>query len=226
MFHRSLRVICLSWMLPAMALAANSARTELDAALRAKPDVTHGETLFSQCVQCHGARGGGDSNGSTPRIAGQHYEVIVRQLVDFRHGKRWDFRMEGMADRHHLTTAQDIADVAAFVSALERTDDQGIGSGELTAQGAAIYGRQCQSCHGADAVGDAARAIPRLGGQHYGYLMRQMYDAVDSRRPALPALHAKRIAPLDFNEVRAVADYLARIGASANARDTSMLPPQ
>lgn len=226
MIHRSLSLVCLSLLLPAMALAANSARTELDAALSAKPDATRGEALFSQCVQCHGAAGGGDPAGTAPRIAGQHYQVIVRQLIDFRYGKRWDFRMEGMADRHHLTTAQEIADVAAFVSALERTGEQGIGSGEFTAQGAAIYGRQCQSCHGADAAGDDARAIPRLGGQHYGYLMRQMYDAVDSRRPALPALHAKRIAPLDFNEVRAVADYLSRLGASATARDTSMLPPQ
>jgi cytochrome c553 len=226
MFHRLLPMVCLSLLLPAMALGANSARKELDAALSAKPDATHGEALFSQCIQCHGATGSGDTAGSAPRIAGQHYEVIVRQLIDFRYGKRWDFRMEGMADRHHLATPQDIADVAAFVSALERTGDQGIGNGELTAQGAAIYGRQCQSCHGADGVGDAARAIPRLGGQHYGYLMRQMYDAVDSRRPALPALHAKRIAPLDFNEVRAVSDYLSRIGASPAARDTSMLPPR
>jgi cytochrome c553 len=213
MIHRSLGIACLFLLLPSMALAANTARSELDAALRAKPDATHGEALFAQCMQCHGASGGGESSGSTPRIAGQHQRVIIRQLVDFRYGKRWDFRMEGMADRHHLTTPQAIADVAAFVSALDRPPDRGIGSGESTALGAAIYGKQCQSCHGADAVGDAARDIPRLGGQHYGYLMRQMYDAVDGRRPALSALHARRIEPLDFEEVRAVSDYLSRIGA-------------
>jgi cytochrome c553 len=118
------------------------------------------------------------------------------------------------------------ARASAYESSLERTGDQGIGSGEFTTAGASIYGRQCQSCHGADGVGNAAQGAPRLGGQHYGYLMRQMFDAVDGRRPALPQLHARRIAPLDFNEVRAVSDYLSRIGASPEARDTSMLPPR
>ena len=225
MNRRIVGSILVAVMIPALALAADTARSELAAAMKAKPDLGRGETNFSQCVQCHGVRGGGDPNGSTPRIAGQHYRVIIKQLVDFRYGTRWNFRMESMADRHHLATAQDIADVAAFVSKLDRLGDQGIGSGEFTTQGASIYGRQCQSCHGADGAGDDARSIPRLGGQHYGYLMRQMYNAVDGRRLAMPSLHVKRIAPLDFNEVRAVSDYLSRIGATAAARDTSMLPP-
>jgi cytochrome c553 len=226
MFDRSLRIGCILLALPGMCLAASSARSELDAALRAQADSTHGEALFAQCTQCHGPRGGGDPNGSTPRIAGQHYRVIVKQLVDFRYGKRWDFRMEGMADRHHLTSAQEIADVAAFVSALDRPGDQGLGSGEGSARGQAIYAGQCQSCHGPDAAGDDATATPRLAGQHYGYLLRQMYDAVDGRRPALPRLHAKRIAPLDFDEVRAVSDYLSRIGAAPQARDPGPPPPR
>jgi len=222
----TLRMACAALLLPVLAAAAGNARSELDAALHAKPDPARGANLFSQCVSCHGPGGGGDSNGSTPRIAGQHYRVIVKQLIDFRYGKRWDFRMEGMADKHHLAVAQDIADVAAYVSALDRPTDQGVGSGELTATGATLYGRQCQSCHGANAVGDDALGIPQLAGQHYGYLMRQMYDAVDGRRPALPRLHSSRIAPLDFNEVRAVSDYLSRLGASSEARDTSALPPR
>jgi cytochrome c553 len=214
MTHRAFRIACVSLLLPALALAASTARSELDAVLRAQPEPARGAALFAQCVQCHGPGGGGDSNGSTPRIAGQHYRVIVKQLVDFRYGKRLDFRMEGMADRHHLADAQAIADVAACVSALARKGDQGIGSGEFAPQGQAIYARQCQSCHGFNAAGDDASATPRLAGQHYGYLMRQMYDAVDGRRPALPRLHAQRIAPLDFNQVRALSDYLSRIGAS------------
>jgi len=221
-----LEMACVALLLPVFAGAAGNARSELDAALHATPQPVRGQTLFPQCVSCHGADGGGDTNGSIPRIAGQHYRVIVKQLIDFRYGKRWDFRMEAMADKHHLAVAQDIADVAAYVSNLDRPSDQGVGSGEFTSTGAALYGRHCQSCHGAEAVGDDARSIPRLAGQHYGYLMRQMYDAVDGRRPALPRLHSTRIAPLDFNEVRAVSDYLSRIDASPNAPDTSALPPR
>ena len=138
--------------------------------------------------------------------------VIAKQIVDFRYGKRWDFRMEGMADRHHITGVQDIADVAAYVSKLSQPGKRGIGSGEFVAEGSRIYAKQCQSCHGKGAEGNAGRGVPRLAGQHYSYLVRQMFDAVDGRRPALPALHSQRIEPLDYEQVRAVADFLARIG--------------
>jgi cytochrome c553 len=193
-------------------MAAGSARRELADALKATPDLVRGERLFAQCTSCHGADGGGEASGSTPRIAGQHSRVLAKQLVDFRYGKRWDFRMEGMADRHHLVGPQDIADVSAYVGQLRQPAKRGIGSGEFAQEGSRIFARQCQSCHGAEAQGDAADGVPRLAGQHYGYLMRQMYDAVDGRRPALPTLHSQRIAPLDFEEVRAVSDFLARIG--------------
>ena len=199
-------------LLPLVVAAAATAQSELSATLRSKADPVHGEQLFAQCVSCHGADGGGETRGAAPRIAGQHYRVLAQQLVDFRYGKRWDFRMEGMADRHHLTGPQDIADVAVYVSGLTQPGNRGIGSGEFAETGYRIYAAQCQSCHGVGAEGDSSRGVPRLAGQHYGYLMRQMYDAVDGRRPALPRLHSQRIAPLDFEQVRAVSDYLARIG--------------
>jgi cytochrome c553 len=197
--------------LPAFALAASTAQRELAEVLKSKPDLTHGAELFGQCTGCHQTDGGGVSNGSTPRIAGQHFRVLAKQLVDFRYGKRWDFRMEGMADKHHLPNAQDIADVAAYIGNLDQSGKRGIGSGGFVEDGRRIYAGECQSCHGADAQG-TDDGVPRLAGQHYAYLMRQMYDAVDGRRPALSRLHGKRIAPLDFEQIRAVADYLARIG--------------
>jgi cytochrome c553 len=203
-------------LLPVLAMAAGNARRELADALKATPNPVHGEQLFAQCQSCHGADGGGESNGSTPRIAGQHYRVLVKQLVDFRYGTRWDFRMEGMADRHHLTGAQDIADVSLHVSKLQQPGKRGIGSGEYAAEGARIYAAECKSCHGAQGEGSET-GIPRLAGQHYAYLMRQMYDAVDGRRPALSRLHSKRLAPLDFEQVRAVSDFLARIGWDPSA---------
>ena len=208
-------------LLPTLVLAASTAQRELAAVLKSTPDPAHGAQLFVQCTGCHHADGGGDTNGSTPRIAGQHFRVLAKQLVDFRNGKRWDFRMEDMADKHHLVTAQEIADVAFYVSELDQPGKRGIGSGGFVEDGRRIYARECQSCHGADAQG-TREGVPRLAGQHYGYLMRQMYDAVDGRRPPLSRLHGKRIAPLDFEQIRAVADYLARIGwdSDSPAEDT------
>jgi cytochrome c553 len=214
------RFVWMLAMLPVMVFGAENARTELNQVLRAKADAVRGAELFGQCTGCHGVDGHGETNGSTPRIAGQHYRVIAKQLVDYRHGKRWDFRMEGMADRHHLGGAQDIADVAVHVAGLTRSGSRGVGSGEFAVEGRGIYEANCQSCHGRDAEGDASRGVPRLAGQHYGYLMRQMYDAVDGRRLTLPRLHSQRIEPLDFEQVRAISDYLARVGWPSNEPGT------
>ena len=204
-------LIILIAAMPALATAAPPGHGDLQRATHAKPDIEHGSALFSGCVSCHGSQGGGQENGNTPRIAGQHYPVLLKQLVDFRHGKRWDFRMEEQADEHHLATPQDIADVAAYVSQLDFGGVRGIGNGERATDGARIFGSRCASCHGPSGEGDAREVVPRLGGQHYGYLVRQMYDAVDRRRPTLQAVHPRQIAPLEVEEVRAVADYLARI---------------
>src|SRR6187549_4150410 len=126
-------------LMPGLAVAAPTAQRELTAALHAKPDQVNGEALFDNCASCHGADGGGEANGSTPRIAGQHFRVLAKQLVDFRYGKRWDSRMEGMADRHHLAAAQDIADVASYVSNLSPSRPSGVGSGEFADEGGRIF---------------------------------------------------------------------------------------
>jgi len=206
--------------MPWLALGAGTASSDYKAAINSKPDPINGEALFEYCTSCHGPDGSGDVSGSIPRIAGQHYRVLVRQIVDFRYGKRWDVRMEGIAAKHTLlATSQDIADVAAFVSRLDRDGSRGVGDGLYVEKGAAIYTQQCASCHGADAEGDGDKGIPRLSGQHAAYLARQIYDAVDARRLPLAETHRKRFVPLDFEQVLGLTDYLSRIGWNPSAKD-------
>jgi len=205
------RIACLSMLLPLAAAAASPAITEYQAALHATPDYEHGAVLFAQCAACHGAAGEGLADGSTPRIAGQHARVLIKQLVDFRYGKRWDFRMEQRANRH-LGAYQDIADVANYLSQQPRKPNSAPVDGDPSAQGAQIYAANCASCHGPQGEGDDATSVPMLAGQHPAYLLRQMYDSVDERRPALMRLHSQRIKPLEFEQLRAVADFLARVG--------------
>jgi cytochrome c553 len=202
-----------AFVLPLFAWGASSARQDLAQVLAGKPDVTRGAELFEKCAACHGPDGGGNVNGSVPRIAGQHYRVLARQIVDFRLGKRWDFRMEGVATSHNvMPELSDITDVAWYVSTLERDGARGVGDGQHLEKGAAIYGAQCASCHGPQAEGNDAKEIPRLSGQHAGYLARQIYDAVDGRRPHLANSHGKRFKPLEFEEVQGLSDYLSRVG--------------
>jgi cytochrome c553 len=196
--------------LPLGAGAASPARTEYQAAIRATPDPQHGAELFALCASCHGPEGQGLPDGSTPRIAGQHYRVIVKQLVDFRYGKRWDFRMEQRANSH-LGAFQDIADVASHLSKLPRKGKNPQHSDGDLAQGAKLYAASCASCHGANGEGDDEAMVPLLAGQHPAYLLRQMYDSVDGRRPSLAKSHSQGIKPLDFEQLRAVASFLSQI---------------
>jgi cytochrome c553 len=205
-----LLLACLLLVLPLAAGAASPARSEYQAALRATPDSQHGAELFAQCASCHGSEGQGLPDGSTPRIAGQHYSVIVKQLVDFRYGKRWDFRMEQRANSH-LGAFQDIADVASHLSQLPRRGKNPQKSDGDPEQGAQLYAANCASCHGARGEGDDEAVVPLLAGQHPAYLLRQMYDSVDGRRPSLAQLHSKRIKPLDFEQLRALASFLSQI---------------
>ena len=211
-------LVILSLMFTSLAYGAASARQELDETLRATPNEERGAELYGQCISCHGPRAGGQTNGNTPRLDGQHYSVLVRQIIDFRHGKRWDYRMEEIASQHHLAGPQDIADLAFYVSKLESGAVPGTGDGNLTDKGAGIYTARCASCHGKNGDGDSAKAIPKLAGKHYEYLLRQMHDAVDGRRPTLSSDHVKKIKPLDLEELQALADYLSRAALPATLK--------
>lgn len=190
--------------------ATPAARQELGEAMRATPDLRAGEDDFAPCGACHGVDGRGVPDGSVPAIAGQHFAVIAKQLVDYRHGRRWDMQMEHAARMRHLAGGQDIADVAAYVSRLPRGFSAGAGPGEFLNEGARAYFRHCERCHGALGGGDALRGIPRLAGQHYGYLYRQFFDAVEQRRPNMSADHIELMQKMQREEIIGISDYLSR----------------
>lgn len=192
--------------------AANSAQEASDA-VRNRPDLDNGAVLFHSCAACHGTSGGGTPDGQVPRIAGQHFSVLVKQLVDYRNDRRWDPRMEHFADRHHLKDAQAIADVAGYASEIETLPEAGIGvgSGEFLARGAEVYSRSCASCHGNAGDGSGQLQIPRVAGQNYEYLVRQIHDAVEGRRPNFSAAHVRLLKGLEYADIMGVTDYLARI---------------
>jgi cytochrome c553 len=191
--------------------AGSKSATELAAALAARPDPVSGAKSFETCAACHGSDGAGERGGAVPAIAGQHFRVVVKQLVDFRHDRRWDVRMEHFADQHHLKGAQDIADVAAYVSELPRVWPVMTGTGEFLRRGASVYLARCAGCHGTSGAGNDTTRMPRVAGQHQAYLVRQLQDAADGRRPNMSGSHAAMVRSMSFAEIQGVADYLARI---------------
>ena len=99
--------------LSALALVAALAAPALAATppAPAKPDLAKGQAISTQvCAACHAADG---SRGSpaNPIIAGQHPEYLVKQLQEFKSGKRNNPIMKGFAG---ALSDEDIKNVAAF----------------------------------------------------------------------------------------------------------------
>lgn len=176
--------------------------------LQRTPNAENGAQLFQTCARCHHADGFGQADSWVPRIGGERYEVIVHELIDYRHGQRWDERMQANSAEHHLADLQAVADVASYASRLEPPPPPRGDEGQYGALGRQVYAAQCARCHGAHGEGRAN--APRLAGQHYAYLVRQMHDIVEGRRAHIPDAHIRRLEPLDFREIEGVADALSR----------------
>jgi cytochrome c553 len=199
----------------AVMLAHSRQTNELHDALQLTPNLEHGRSLYSTCAACHQSHGGGDPGGGIPSIAAQHYEVLVEQLANFREvardATRWDPRMAAFTGQHHLEGPQDLADVAAYIAALPPRPGEAVGPGDRTSLGGRLYVRACQHCHGAQGEGNGSLRYPRLAGQHFAYLARQIRAMSAGRRPNASFDHAALLEDLPDAEMDAVADYLSRL---------------
>ena len=178
-----------------------------------EPNLEHGAELYRSCAACHGPDGRGTEDGEIPAIAGQHGSVLLKQLTDFRHDQRWNEHMRHFADHHHLADAQDLTDVAAYVAYLPRFPPtaKGIGDGTALGKGASIYFQKCERCHGPLGQGNLLLNRPRLAGQHYGYLLRQLQETAADKRPGMDRAHVEMLQGVSPEGLRGVADYLSRV---------------
>ena len=193
----------------AASLALPVAAAESGAA--AKPDLAKGQTLSTQvCGACHTADG---SRGSpaNPIIAGQHPEYLVKQLGEFKSGKRNNPVMKGFASTLSDT---DMRDVSAFYAG-KQTKPGFAKNKDLYALGQKIYrggisDKQipaCAGCHSPTGAGMPAQ-YPRIGGQHTDYIEAQLNGFRSGQRANSPPM-AAIAARMSDREIKAVADYIA-----------------
>ena len=78
----------------------------------AKGNADAGKTKAAQtCAACHGADGAKPSAPDQPILAGQHYDYLVKSLIDYKSGKRNNPIMKGFAAN---LSKKDIEDLAAW----------------------------------------------------------------------------------------------------------------
>ena len=196
---------------PAAFVLAQDAAPKPAAAKAAKPDLAKGEASFAgACAACHGA----DGNSGTPVnpiLAQQHPQYLVKQLQEFKSGKRANAVMSGMAA---TLSDEDMKNVAYWLHS--KTAKPGFAKDkELVALGERIYrggiaDRQvaaCAGCHSPNGAGIPAQ-YPRLGGQHADYLSAQLSGFRDGLRKNNLQM-SQVAAKLNDREIKAVSDYIA-----------------
>ena len=100
-----------SFLIAAALVAPVLSHANEPAAKAAKPDLAKGEATFNAvCAACHGA-GGNSAAPVNPKLAQQHPDYIVKQLQEFKSGKRANPVMSGMVA---ALSEEDMRNVAAF----------------------------------------------------------------------------------------------------------------
>ncbi len=196
-------------LLSSLLLAATASANEPPAP--AKPDLAKGGAISSQvCAACHVADG---SRGApaNPILQGQHADYLVKQLTDFKSGKRQNAVMTAMAAP---LSEDDIRNVAAFYAS--KTAKPGFAKNKDTVElGQKIYRGgvaernipACAACHGPTGAGIPVQ-YPRIGSQHGEYIEAQMNAFRSGTRTNSPQMTAVA-ARMNDKEIKAVSDYIA-----------------
>lgn len=191
-------------------LQEKSAR-ELERALSLTPDVANGLEIYRECAACHMPEGWGLSNGSVPQIAGQHHNVVIKQLVDIRAGNRDNVLMVPYASAEAIGGAQAVADVAGYIDSLEISIATEKGAGDDLEFGERVYREKCARCHGVTGEGNNEKFAPRIQAQHYAYLVRQFEWIRDGKRRNADPEMVEQIQGFGERETHAVLDYVSRL---------------
>lgn len=191
--------------------AAPAPAAKAEAAKVAKPDLAKGEASFTAaCAACHGADGN-SGTPANPKLAQQHPEYLIKQLQEFKSGKRANAVMAGFAGT--LSDA-DMRNIAYWVAG--KTAKPGFAKDkELVSLGERIYrggiaDRQvaaCAGCHSPNGAGIPAQ-YPRVSGQHAEYTIAQLTSFRDGVRKNSQQM-SQVAAKLNDREIKAVSDYIA-----------------
>jgi cytochrome c553 len=183
----------------------------------AKPDAAKGQGIASQvCAACHAADGNSPA-AANPKLAGQFYDYLHKQLVNFKPqaGKKAVRDNAVMAAMVANLSAADLQNVAAYYAS-QKLKPAAATDKELAALGQKIYRGgitasgvpACAGCHGPTGAGMPAQ-YPRIAGQFAEYVEAQLKAFRAGARANDPNAMMRGIAVrMNDREIQAVAEYV------------------
>lgn len=168
------------------------------------------ELAANLCSSCHG-EDGNSLVPAFPKLAGQQAVYLLRELKDYKSGKRVS---EVMVPIVANLTDEDVDNLAAFYSTQQAAPGT-VSDPSLVAMGKALYLNgndkrgvpSCDGCHEEDGKGGGK--FPRVAGQNVDYVLEQFRLYAAGKRTNGARVMQAVAERLKEKEIRAVAEYMA-----------------
>jgi cytochrome c553 len=176
--------------------------------------VAAGAPVFAQqppdktklCAPCHGENG----NSTVPQypiIAGQTSRYLYLELKDYKAGRRHGPLMEPVAKELSEDDMRALADYYSkqtWKPSPFKADPAKVEAGRKKADQVL-----CPMCHLNNFMGQ--NEIPRVGGQHYEYVKKQLTDFREKRRTNDAGVMRAYTSGLSDQDIENLAQYLANL---------------
>lgn len=180
-------------------------------------DAKKGEAIAAQiCFACHGADGNGltPPNPDYPKLAGKQAEYLLKQLKDFKAGKRKNDIMSGIVA---ALSPEDMSNLALYFSG-RKNQSIPASAPELLEFGKKVYSDgnpdlgvpACAGCHQPD--GSGTSTYPHLAGQYSSYVYQQLKRFASGERDNDRGLVMQSLSMrMTEQEMKAVSEYITSL---------------
>lgn len=169
-------------------------------------DASAGEKKAAACAACHGP----DGNSAAPQfpiLAGQTARYLYLQLRDYKEGRRVEPLMAPIVQP---LTREDMLDLAAFFAARRPRGTSFKADEARAARGKAKADETlCTMCHLGGFSGQ--NEIPRVAGQHYEYVVKQLRDFKARKRTNDAGSMTSVARTLSDQDIEDLGHYLASL---------------
>jgi cytochrome c553 len=165
-----------------------------------------GNSKSQACAACHGPDGN-SSNAAYPNLAEQTARYLYLQLKDFKERRRKDPVMSPLAAN---LSKEDMLDLSEYFAA-----QKGKPSGFKADSGKVALGAKksnevlCTMCHLGGFSG--RNEIPRLSGQQYDYIVKQLKDFKARKRTSDAGNMTSVAQTLSDDDIVNLAHYIANL---------------
>ncbi len=169
-------------------------------------DAAAGQEKAAVCAACHGPDGN-STMPQYPKLAGQTARYLYLQLKDFKEGRRSDPQMSPMAAN---LSKEDMLAIAEYFAAQQQAPSTfGVDGAKVTEGKKIADAALCTMCHMGGFSGQ--NEIPRVAGQHYEYIVKQLTDFRDKKRTNDAGNMASVSRGLSDEDIDKLAQYITSL---------------